>query len=435
MSIRLKLSLLISVLFLAAISNTLFTFQLESYAEEKLKWVNLTHKVLHRTQAFLSAMKDSETGQRGYLLTSDISYLEPYHSGIAAAKINLAKLRGLTSDNPSQQERLVIVEKDMLLKFDELAQTIELVQSGKSDEALAVVTQNLGKQYMDNIRTNLDSFTNAELILLEQRKGDFRESRTQLTTLISVEIVFFLGLAIITFTFLQRNFFHPLDLLLASAKKVESGGELEVRDVVEKDEMGHLLATFFVMSENVYKREQVLGYKAHHDELTGLKNRIMFTKEIEASMNNLERVGGRLAVLFLDLNLFKQVNDTLGHDTGDLILQETATRLNRSVRSSDTVFRVGGDEFLIVLRDIKDSRDVDCVAEKILNAFAVPAMIEEKPVDISISIGAALSPDDTKNSNELVKFADIAMYAAKRDQESSYKMFNTSMLKRANDGE
>ena len=435
MSIRLKLSLLMSILFLAAIFNTVFTFQLEKYGEEKLKWVNHTNEVLHKTLIFLSAMKDAETGQRGYLLTSDISYLEPYHSGLTSAKKNLIELKRLTLDNLSQQKRLVVIKKDMQLKIDELAKTIDLAQKGSTDKAIEIVKNNLGKQYMDDIRTDLSLFTNTELLLLEQRKGNFRESRTQLTTLIAVELVFFIGLAIITFTFLQRSFFHPLKLLLSSAKKVESGGKLEVKDVVEKDEMGHLLATFFVMSENVFQREQVLGHKANHDELTGLKNRMSLSKEVEASMNNLERTGSRFAVLFLDLNLFKQVNDTLGHDIGDLILKETANRLHNSVRSSDTVFRVGGDEFLILLRDIKDTRDVDRVAEKILSAFVEPAIIEGKPMNITISIGAAVSPDDTKNSDEMVKFADIAMYAAKRDQETSYKVFNPSMLKRVNDGD
>ncbi|SGY92522.1 Putative uncharacterized protein [Moritella viscosa] len=434
MSIRLKLSILIFTLFLVAIFNTIFTFQLETYSKKKLGWVSHTHEVLHRTQELLSAITDSETGQRGYLLTSDTSYLEPYHRGIVAAKDYLTKLNILTSDNPSQQAILVSVKQDMLLKFDELMLTIELVQSGNADKALSIVKQNSGKKYMDNIRTNLSTFINAELVLLEQRKGDFRESRTQLMTLIAVEIIFFLGLAIITFTFLQRNFFHPLKLLLKSAKKVESSEKLEVIDVVEKDEMGHLLATFFVMSENVLKREQALDYKAHHDELTGLKNRITLSKEVEASINALESTNDKIAVLFLDLNLFKQVNDTFGHDIGDLILQETANRLNNAVRSSDTVFRIGGDEFLIILRDIKDNRDVDCVAEKILSAFAKPAIIEGKPMDITISIGAALSPDDSKSSNEVIKFADIAMYVAKRDQETSYKVFNPSMLKRAYDG-
>lgn len=433
MSIRLKLSLLISVLFIAAISNTFFTFTLEKYGEEKLKWVTNTHEILHRTQALFSDLKDTETGQRGYLLTSDTSYLEPYHTGVVSAKEGLEKLRLLTLDNPSQQKLLAAIEKDIARKFSELDETIQLAQSGRTEDAISIVSSNLGKQYMDAIRVNLMSFSNAERILLEARKGDFRESRSQLTTLIAIEIVFFIGLAIITFTFLQRNFFQPLQLLLKSVKKVESGGQLEITDIVEKDEMGHLLSTFFVMSENVSRRVQELGHKAHHDELTGLKNRIQLKDEIKTAVNNLERTNDRFAIHFLDLNLFKQVNDQLGHDIGDEILQKTASRLNHSVRNSDTVFRIGGDEFLILIRDIKNSCDVSIVAEKIINAFSEPAIIQGKSIDISISIGSAVFPDDSIDTDELIKFSDIAMYKAKENKGSSYKKFDSSMIKHIDD--
>jgi len=433
LSIRLKLWVLLSVLFSAAIFNALFTFQLESYGEEKLKWVNHTHEVLSIKEALLSAMKDAETGQRGYLLTSNTSYLEPYHSGRIDAVEKFAELKELTSDNAGQQVILKSVNKQMGLKFEELAETIHQTQSGNKSKAVEMVVQNKGKQYMDNIRSHLSAFTHTELVLLEQRKGDFRKNRAQITTLISVEVAFFIGLAIITLFFLQRSFFHPLKLLVKSAKKVEAGDKLEVSDIVEKDELGHLLSTFYLMSEKVYQREQVLGHKAHHDELTGLKNRVTVSKEIEQSISDLQQSGGKLAVLFIDLNLFKQVNDTLGHDVGDLILKETANRLNSSVRSSDTVFRVGGDEFLVIARNLTTISDVHYLIDNMLNAFDEPAIIQGKPVDISISIGAAVSPDDTSCGSEIMKYSDVAMYEAKRDKDSNYKMFDKDMLKRASD--
>lgn len=433
MSIRFKLSALLLFLFLSAILNSIFTFLLEDYTEEKLKWVNHTHEVIAVTERLLGAMKDTETGQRGYLLTSSASYLEPYHNGLIVAKRSFVKLKKITSDNPEQQTLLVSIEKLMGLKFEELAETIELVQRGSKSKAIELVKQDKGKLFMDKIRKHFNSLNNAELILLEQRKGDFRESRAQITTLVFVEIMFFIALAIITLMFLRRSFFLPLELLLSSTKKVKEGNKLEVSDVVEKDEMGHLLSTFYDMSEKIFQREEVLDYKAHHDELTGLKNRITISKEIEESISELQKVGSKLAVLFLDLNLFKQVNDTLGHDVGDLILKETADRLKSSVRSNDTVFRVGGDEFLILAKDIKKITDVHDIVGKILNAFKEPAMIQGKAMDISISIGAAVSPDDTINGNEILKFSDIAMYAAKRDKDTDFKMFDKSMLKRTSD--
>ncbi len=433
MSIRLKLTLLLVCLFLASIINAIFTFQLEKYGEEKLEWVNHTHNVLLVSGKLLSSMADAETGQRGYLLATNTSYLEPYHNGIIVANKSLLELKTLTSDNNSQQKILESVETYMKLKFDELAETIKLMDNGEKNKAFEIVKQNKGKQYMDSIRAHINLFNNAERILLEKRKGDFRENRAQIMTLITVELLFFIGLSILTFTFIKKSFFLPLALLLSGTKKIEKGKKLDIVDVVEKNEMGHLLSTFFVMSEKVQKRAEVLDFKAKHDELTGLKNRITMLDEIDDAIHGLKSSGDKLAILFLDLNSFKQINDTLGHDVGDLILIETAARLNSSVRNSDSVFRIGGDEFLIITRNVKKTSDINDIVSKILTAFEPKAIIHGKSIEISTSIGVAVSPDATDNSSEIVKYSDIAMYVAKREKGCSYKVFDKSMLKRSSD--
>ncbi|MDD1779746.1 diguanylate cyclase [Enterovibrio sp. ZSDZ35] len=433
MSIRLKLTLLLLCLFVGAIANSAFTFRLENFGDEKLNWVVHTHDVLDHTHALLSSMTDVETGQRGYLITSNLSYLEPYHNGITESKRNLSLLQEMTADNPSQQELLALISNEMTLKFDEMAKTIEFVQNGQKEKAVALVSQDIGKQYMDNIRRYLNEFTSAEQILLEQRKGDFRENRAKITTLMAVEIVFFIGLAIFTLSFLQRNFFVPLQLLVSSTRLVENGKRLQVMDVLEKNEMGHLLSTFYRMSEKVHHREKTLEHKAHHDELTGLKNRMSIYDELDTSISLMERAGDKIAVMFLDLNLFKKINDTLGHDVGDQILIETADRLVQAVRSSDTVFRLGGDEFVIIVRQVHSTKDVEGVVLSILKAFEPPAMVDGHSIDISTSIGVAMSPDDSTNSDDLVKYADLAMYEAKKDKKAHFKIFTKDMLRRDSD--
>ncbi len=433
MSIRLKLSLLLGLLFFAAIFNSILTFQLESYGEEKLKWVLHTHEVLNETQTLSGAMKDAETGQRGYLLTASSAYLEPYHNGILTAKESFVRLKALTSDNPAQQDTLNSIESQMLLKFEEMEETIELVQGDNNEMAVQIVSDNRGKQYMDNIRSLFATFINAETLLLEQRKGDFRENRAQITTLIIVEVVLFIGLFFVTISFLRRSFFHPLELLLSSVKKLEDGHKLEVNDVVKNDEMGHLLSTFFVMSEKVYQREQDLGFKAHHDELTGLKNRLTMPEEIETVIGEVQESGSMIAVLFIDLDRFKQINDQYGHHVGDLVIKEAAYRIKYAVRDSDTVFRVGGDEFLVIVKSIKSITDVHNVVNNIVGEFKSPASIEGNDIDISISVGVAVSPEDSMDRKELVKFADVAMYAAKQDKAACYRMFDRGMLRRGSD--
>ncbi|MCW5213097.1 CHASE3 domain-containing protein, partial [Desulfobulbus sp. TB] len=249
MSLRVKLALFISLLFITTIGNALFTFQLEKYEEEKLQWVNHTNEVIIETKNLLSAMQDAETGQRGFLLTKDTAYLKPYHTGVINAKKRCATLRRLTPDNKVQQERLEAIEESMQLKFDELEKTIQLTQSNQYTEALELVNQDIGKRYMDEIRRIVADFVMSEKILLERRKGDFREHKAMIKTLVIVEIVFFIFLALVTISFLQRNLFASLRLLLTNTEKMERGEKIDATDMLPRDEMGYLLSAFFKMNE------------------------------------------------------------------------------------------------------------------------------------------------------------------------------------------
>ena len=128
MNMRIKLILFISFLFIVAIGNSILTFTLEHYGEEKLKWVNHTHEVINTTDNFLGAMKDMQRGQRGFIITENLDYLEPYHAGLIIAENNFVKLKSLTSDNAVQQKRLEVINKWMQLAFKEYHSTIKLVE-------------------------------------------------------------------------------------------------------------------------------------------------------------------------------------------------------------------------------------------------------------------------------------------------------------------
>jgi len=435
MSIRLKLILFISFLFITAIGNAVFTFELEKYGEEKAAWVNHTHEVVIQTQDLLGHIKDMESGQRGYLLTEDVLYLEPYYEGLNDYKEHFDTLKALTSDNPLQQKCLANIDKTIKLKVEELAETIRLTQENHGNAAIAleIVKKNNGKKYMDYIEDVLKDFINREMLLLEQRKGEFRAHKLKITTLIIIEIAFFIFLALMTISFLNKNLFYPLNLLLSATHKMEKGEKVNFHDLTSKDEMGYLLSSFLQMNDKVHTRTETLNYKAHHDELTGLKNRVSVHDEIERDIKELKDNNTKFAVFFLDLNKFKELNDSLGHDAGDLMLKETAKRLKNSVRSDDIVFRLGGDEFLILIKNVKHRSELEKILTNVLEETKTPLMIEGNAMDISLSIGVAISPDDTQNSDEILKYADIAMYAAKRDKDSDYKLFDKSMLKRSFD--
>ncbi|ABZ75621.1 diguanylate cyclase [Shewanella halifaxensis HAW-EB4] len=430
MSIRFKLGLLLSLLFFAAIGNTVFTFILEEYGEEKLEWVIHTHEVLTESERLIGAVIDAETGQRGYLLTQDSAYLEPYHIGVSSVDSHLQELFRLTIDNLSQQKRLENISGLLTKKLAELNLTINLTQENTPSsisEASNIVKNNSGKDYMDAIRDELTSFNNEELVLLEQRKGAFNESRAYITTLIGAEILFFIFLSIITAMFVKNKFYQPLGMMIEATAKMERGERQEVSDILPKDEMGYLLSRFYQMSETVYAKAQVLDHEANHDYLTGLKNRTGLDTGVDYSIKALS-YGRKLAIFFIDLNKFKVLNDTLGHDVGDEILKEAALRIKESVRVNDAVYRFGGDEFVVIVNDIKEADHARVIAEKMLAKFDSPFICRGNVIDISLSIGISISPEDSSQSSELINRADIAMYAVKRDESINYKFFDTSML-------
>ncbi|GAB7529821.1 GGDEF domain-containing protein [Pseudomonas sp. 3A(2025)] len=153
---------------------------------------------------------------------------------------------------------------------------------------------------------------------------------------------------------------------------------------------------------------------ARYDQLTGLANRMLLQERLQGAVEHAQRHGDKLAVLYLDLDKFKQVNDTLGHAAGDALLQEVARRLKASVRSSDTVARIGGDEFVVLLERVQADTDAARVAQTIQSALQVPMQLEGRRWTISSSIGIARYPQDATDLAQLFRHADQAMYRAKR---------------------
>lgn len=170
-----------------------------------------------------------------------------------------------------------------------------------------------------------------------------------------------------------------------------------------------------------------LQYLARYDPLTGLINRTLFADRLQNALVRAKRNWGMVALMFLDVDGFKGINDRFGHDTGDELLKEVAARIAASVRESDTVARLGGDEFTVILEGIHHVDDVGRVATKILEAVSAPYRLGSRDLIITTSIGVAIYPIDGENIEELLKGADIAMYSAKDGGRNQYQYFTSSM--------
>jgi diguanylate cyclase (GGDEF)-like protein/PAS domain S-box-containing protein len=175
----------------------------------------------------------------------------------------------------------------------------------------------------------------------------------------------------------------------------------------------HYVSVFFDITERK-QREDYIRYRAYHDALTDLPNRHLFNDRLHQALLYARRNSEMLAVMFLDLDHFKEVNDTLGHDVGDQLLQEVATRLHNCVREGDTVSRFGGDEFVLLLPKIKQVDGAVALAQKILDAFRPPVRIGKHRLPLKTSIGISMFPKDGDQPEMLLKRADEAMYRAKQ---------------------
>ena len=169
--------------------------------------------------------------------------------------------------------------------------------------------------------------------------------------------------------------------------------------------------------------ENEIKQLAYYDVLTGLSNRTLFEQNLEMVITESKRYSRKFGLMFLDLDDFKLINDNFGHLIGDKLLQNVAKVLRRCVRQSDTIARIGGDEFILIIKDLKNSLDIDKVAKKIISEVSKSMIIDSHDLEVGVSIGISVYPDDSKSSIELIKKADMAMYSSKDSGKNQYSYF------------
>ncbi|MFO1311661.1 MAG: diguanylate cyclase, partial [Burkholderiales bacterium] len=283
----------------------------------------------------------------------------------------------------------------------------------------------------------------------ETQRRQFREQMLGAIGVVSMLVV----IAVVATLMLTRRLVAPMRRLMRAARAVGSGRLDVYVPAGSSDEMGLLTHTFNHMTqrlaesqsevasyqrtleEKVAQRTRELeiataqAYKlAQHDILTGLPNRSLLNQRLKQILAQAQRDGTRVACLFLDFDHFKRINDTLGHDAGDQLLQAIAQRLTSAVRESDTVARLGGDEFVVILPGLAEEPfEVMTVLARVREAFQAPFRLADQTPTLTCSIGVALYPNDARDGVGLIKQADTAMYAAKDAGRNAYRFYTADM--------
>jgi diguanylate cyclase (GGDEF)-like protein len=239
-----------------------------------------------------------------------------------------------------------------------------------------------------------------------------------------IAIVVFLGAAI--YAAFRHNVLVPIQKLIAASREV-GRGLYPVVEVRSADEFGMLARAFNAMAEEVKQKQAKLHRQANFDALTGLPNRMMAFERISLEINRAKRSGERFALMFIDLDNFKDVNDSLGHAAGDQLLVDIGARLQACMRDADSVARLGGDEFLVLVPDVDDEIEIEKIAGRMLEAVSEPQDLCGRKVVAKCSIGIALYPDNGDSVEALMANVDNAMYQAKEKQSGSAMFFTEEM--------
>lgn len=202
----------------------------------------------------------------------------------------------------------------------------------------------------------------------------------------------------------------------------------EVESIIE---LGHDITTHMMIHEQLQQQKNRLDHQAHHDALTGLPNRVLFIDRLNQAIKQAKRERFKVAVLFVDLDRFKEINDSLGHSVGDDILIDIAQRLKSSIRTVDTVARLGGDEFTIIVSHIDNTSSVIEVGQKLIDVLGKKIIYAEHEFYVSASIGISIYPEDGDNSEILIRNADSAMYQAKEVGRNNYQFYTSRLTEQA----
>jgi diguanylate cyclase (GGDEF)-like protein len=382
-------------------------------SDESNLWVLHTHEVLTNIQSLRLAMESLKSSSREFALTGKESDLDPFHANVIAVKQDQDDLRKLTADNPIQQNRLAALADLVAENIENSEAIIHLRRAQRLTVAATASLTDRGQKEADDFEALADRLQGEEMGLRTLRLAAMERDLSQ------TKIILFAG----TMLGMLITGVAGWSALRDSAMRTQAEAHL-VQKVQELNRSNEELVR---LADATRTMTQQMTHAAGHDALTGLPNRLLLNDSIGRAITFAQRHEIQFAVLVLDLDGFKHINDSLGHPTGDKLLQSLAKRLVQCVRSTDTVSRQGGDEFVVLLSEIDHPQDAISMSRRLLDVVAGATSIEKHDLHITASIGVSIYPEDGRDAETLLKNADTAMFHAKENGRQSFQFFRSAM--------
>lgn len=414
MSLRGKVGAIITLPVIVLLASASLAYLAERRSGTTLEATQHTYAVQHEIDAVVTDLVDAETGTRGFVLTGDPAYLSPYRRGANAVHGDLNQLSTLTADNPqgaARLRRLQFLIMDRLTSLVQMQQFAPVTDSTNRTAMVGVMEE--GKGLMDTIRSVLSDLSTQETAILQARQVSLDQARHLSFLLVVVGTPGSVLLALVIVFLFAERVVSRISRIEENARRLERGEPLlDAGD--DRDEIGGLGRALVETGAKLEELQKELRRMATNDELTGLANRRGFLAVAEHQLRLAARLGEPVALLFLDLDNLKTVNDSLGHAAGDQMLREMAEIMAATFRDSDLIGRVGGDEFCVLLATAEDPGAKIALGR--LREVAARRNIEPgRQYQLGFSVGLTeFDPSNPSAVHELMDAADSLMYAEKR---------------------
>jgi len=376
---------------LAAIFLTWSILRVSTTIMDTAVSVSQTYEVITALNKLESNLVSVETSERGYVIAGEPEYLVPYNQALRETHWKLDLISAFTSDDISQRFRLSQLEQLVSAKLKTLQMIVDTREAGAVDAATQLVSIDQDKLELDRIHRVINEMEAYENTILNVR--------------------------IMARDAAYRRFWWSFGTLIVAM----FGGAFWQYRLVRR-----------IIRYSEESKEQI-RYQAEHDALTGLPNRRLLYSRLDLAIAYAERSEQMLAVMFLDLDGFKKINDTMGHQAGDELLKCVSTRLEQTVRANDTVARLGGDEFVVVVSELNDVASATQFAATLIDVISRPYFINGVQANVSASIGISFYPRDGATCDTLLAKADDALNSAKINGKNQYQLAASGTRFRQND--